>query len=102
MNQIEILIIQIRGEIYHVNSIGQFVRTDMLMKFHDNWRFLGVSTHHWNNHIVHNFTTIWQNPDLAINGYLWDLAHGTTLIWGGSYNGRLPKVTLCYKTTINE
>jgi hypothetical protein len=96
LKAMKILVIQIRGEWYHVNEIGQFIRTDMPMAFHDSWQFYGVSTHHWHNHPVYKLSDVWNNPKIAIGGYLWDKDHGTIRTWGGCYHGKLPRITACY------
>jgi len=94
----KILNIRIRGELYKCNDIQQFVRTDMPMKFHDSWKFLGGMTHHWCNHINVRFKDAWENPKLLIGCMLVDLDHETMRVWGGSYNGKLPRITQAYFT----
>lgn len=89
--------IYIRGEHYSIDEHGCFMGGPNNVKpgcvnGHE-WKFLGVSTHHWHNHIIHTFKDIVINPKLAVHGYLWDIDHGTTRTWGGSYYGRLPRIT---------
>lgn len=87
----------IRGEYYKVNEEGEiFGGPHNIKEPSKNWKFLGTSTHHWHNHIIHHFVDIWKNPELAINGYMWDEDHGTVRIWGGTYMGKLPRITACY------
>lgn len=90
--------IEIRGEYYTIDKDGNITRDDMPnMESSDNWKFLGVSTHHWQNNVVHSFSAIWNEPQLAINGYVWDRDHGTTRTWGGKYCGRIPRITKAWK-----
>ena len=93
----EVLYLSIRGEKYKIHSNGDIERTDMVFSPSEEWKFLGVSTHWRNNHIVHSFEDIWDKPELALKGYVWDLDHGTTRMWGGQYNGKLPRVEYCVK-----
>ena len=90
------LIIKIRGEYYKVNSKGEMIQNNR-NDFSGQWKFLGISTHHMHNTIIHTFFDIWNDPSLALNGYLWDIDYGTIRKWGGNYNGKLPKITACYK-----
>jgi hypothetical protein len=34
-----------------------------------------------------------DNPEKIVGGMVWDVDHGTTRVWGGSYNGHLPRIT---------
>ena len=91
------LSIYIRGEWYMIDENGYiFGGPNNIRQPSRNWRFLGVSTHHWHNRIIYTFKDIWENPDLAIHGYLWDEDHGTTRIWGGKYDGHLPRIVRCF------
>jgi hypothetical protein len=88
---------QCRGEWFVCDEDGQFI----ILKNHETkgvpyWKFLGVSTHHWHNRIIHTFEDIWDNPELAKKGIVWDYDHGTIRIWGGSYLGKQPRITACY------
>lgn len=94
-----ILNITIRGETYMVDENGCiFGGPNKIKEPSGNWKFLGVSTHHWHRRIIHTFEDIWKNPKLAINGYLWDLDHGTTRTWMGQYHGKIPRITSAYIT----
>ena len=87
----------IRDEYYKINKQGEiFGGPNNIAEPSGNWKFLGISTHHWHNRIIHRFADIWENPELAINGYLWDIDHGTVRQWGGSYFGSLPRIISCY------
>src|SRR3990167_9564621 len=92
--------IKIRGEVYKIDCHGCFFggpnNVTQGCKDGHEWRFIGVSTHHWHNHVVHNLKSILDNPKLAVGGYLWDVDHGTTRIWGGRYCGHLPRITTAY------
>lgn len=92
----KILNIEIRGELYKVNTKGQLIRTDMPMEFHDSWRFLGISFHHWRNGIDMNLRHAFKSPEKLIGGLLWDIDHNTIRKWGGKYNGKLPRITNAY------
>jgi hypothetical protein len=78
--------IQIRGTSWVVNEKGEIAPYRYLdpQPFSAQWLFLGVSTHHWHNHIIHHLPEIFQNPKLAKGGYFWDLDHGTVRTWGKS------------------
>ena len=60
--------------------------------FSDKWKLLGV-TKKWNrNSLDVKFDEIWEDPGRMRSGYVYDLDHGTTRMWGGRYNGKLPRV----------
>lgn len=89
--------IYIRGEHYYIDEHGCIYGgtnsvTPGCESGHE-WRFLGVSTHHWNNHIIYSFEDICKDPTLARGGYFWDVDHGTVRTWGGSYCGKVPRIT---------
>lgn len=92
--------IYIRGEHYQVDEHGCIYggpnNVEVGCKSGHEWLFLGVSTHHLQNRIIHDPKAIQENPSLAVKGYLWDRDHGTVRQWGGSYNGHLPRVTSAY------
>jgi hypothetical protein len=96
----KILVIQIRGKIYHINEIGQMVRTDMPMKFHDSWIFVGGIHHHWCNSVTRVFKDTWKNPEILLGCLLVDRDHNTLRVWGGRYNGRIPRITKSYITEL--
>jgi len=93
--------ITIRGETYQVDKHGCIMggpnSVEPTCKNGHQWDFLGVSTHHMHNRPTISFKEIWKKPGLAVGGYFWDVDHGTTRFWGGSYCGKLPRVTSCYK-----
>ena len=89
----ERLHIQVAGKWYEVNERGEFlVGSSSGGYFSPAWLFLGTCTHHWHSRIIHFFEAIWENPELAKKGIVWDLDHGTTRRWG---NRRIAHV---YKT----
>ncbi len=88
----KILTFYCRGRRYEVNGYGH-IRANGLKHFSTTWVFLGGSPHHWNSHIVHRFAEACQNPEV-LNGCLgYDKDHGTVRQWGGSYNGKLPRIS---------
>jgi len=89
----KVLNFECRGKLFKVNEKGELIHTDMPMKFHDSWQFLGVSYHHWRRGIDTDLKEAFNNPYSLIGGIVWDRDHGTVRQWGGSYNGRLPRVT---------
>ena len=86
----KILMLQIRGDIYKVDENGNI--TQKHNDFSEQWKFLGVSFHHWRNGIDRYFERN-ADPKKYIKGILWDLDHGTVRRWGGSYHGKLPRIT---------
>jgi len=93
----KILIILIRGNYYKINCKGEiFGGEHDLTEPSGDWLFLGTSTHHMNNRVIHSFHEIWKNPSLAVKGYMWDKDHGTTRTWSGLYYGQLPRIEACY------
>jgi len=88
---------QCRGNWYSCNEKGDIIESDgRKMSGDGQWRFLGVSTHHWHNRIIYMFADIWDNPELAKKGIVWDYDHGTIRVWGGLYFGKQPRITACY------
>lgn len=49
------------------------------------WNMLGVSTHHWHGHPTLDWPEIKAKCDRGetVRGYVWDVDHGTTRLWGG-------------------
>ncbi len=93
----KILEFKCRGNWYSCDEHGNiFAVNDKKMSGDGSWKFLGVSTHHWHNRIIHTFEDIWNNPELAKKGIVWDFDHGTIRMWGGSYFGKQPRITNCF------
>ena len=89
----ETLMFCVRGEWYTINEKGEFLVGTT--SFSPTWKFLGVSTHHWHQRIIHPFEELWNNPELGKKGYVWDLDHGYTRLCTGRrisfiYKGQKP------------
>jgi len=97
-----VLVIHIRGEIYFANEQGQFIRTDQPMRFHDSWKILGGMHHHFCTHVSRKFAWAWSEPHILVGCLLVDQDHGTTRVWAGSYHGKLPRITACYKKEVDD
>ena len=93
----------IRGEKYYLTNQGWFVQTSYLTnpdpwnKPSRNWRVYGLSFHHWRR----SPDLLWSEIKAKLDkgegipeGYLWDVDHGTTRLWGGSYFGKVPKAQI--------
>uniref|UniRef100_A0A6M3LQN3 Uncharacterized protein n=1 Tax=viral metagenome TaxID=1070528 RepID=A0A6M3LQN3_9ZZZZ len=87
------------GEWFKVDESGNMTQ-EKNNGFSGNWKFLGISFHHWRNGIdVHYHAKIL--PENIIGGMVWDLDCGTTRQWRGCYNGKLPRITGAYKEETN-
>ena len=80
-----------RGEYFKVDEDGNMTQKNN-SNFSEQWKFLGVSFHHWRGGIDIRYSKEIQ-PEKLINGLVWDLDHGTTRQWGGRYMGKLPRIT---------
>lgn len=85
------------GRDYQVNELGH-IKGPNSEGFSKNWIFLGVSKHHWRRGIDYNRRAIFDNPQLALKGLVWDRDHGTLRQWSGQYYGKLPRITGAYVT----
>jgi len=84
-----------RGESYRVNKKG-YINTDAFHGFSDTWIFGGGIKHHWGTKVSVTLADAFENPE-RLNGCLGsDIDHGTMRIWGGRYNGKLPRIENCY------
>ena len=85
-----------RGKTFKVNGDGDLTqeRND---DFSGEWKFLGVSFHHWKRSldVIYSKKTL---PENLIGGLVWDLDHGTTRIWGGQHYGRMPRITAAWSS----
>jgi len=63
--------------------------------FSDNWKFLGVSFHHWTTGIDTHFHKKVDANEL-IEGIVWDMDHGTLRQWRGRFCGRIPRIRAAY------
>lgn len=86
-----------RGERYKVNEKG-FMTHENNDDFSEEWIFLGVTKHHWSNHITVTREQAFVDPSLIVGGLVFDMDHGTKREWGGRYCGRLPRITDAYLT----
>jgi len=81
-----------RGIVYRVNEQG-CIATPATEGFSETWVFLGGSRHHWSRSIDVPLEQAFDVP-ARLNGCLgWDKDHSTVRHWGGSFNGRLPRIT---------
>jgi len=80
-----------RGQTYNISNKGEF---EVNSKYSSTWRIYGIASR-WNGRPV-LWSTIKSQADKGktIIGYLHDIDHGTRRMWGGSWNGKLPKVRL--------
>ncbi len=85
-----------RRERFLINEKGEIQRIDTPYEISGDWLFLGVSFHHWSNHIDVDLKQAFNDPRLLIKGLVWDLDHGTIRQWSGRYNGKLPRITDAY------
>ena len=83
-----------RGELFKVNNDG-FMTQAKNDDFSGQWRFLGVSFHHWKQSPDVHYTKR-TLPENLLNGLVWDFDHGTVRTWGGQYLGKLPRITQAY------
>jgi len=78
---------RIRGAIYKIDGFGRIGGSK-------SWKVYGVSSR-WNSRPI-----LWKelkkqlDRGKTIEGYLYDVDHGTIRFWGGSYFGKLPKVIM--------
>ena len=93
----KVLKFQHAGEWYKVKENGDMLQVNNTYnEWDDKWRFLGVSKHHWSNHIDVFLVDAFANPKQLIGGLVWDIDHGTTRLWGGRYYGKLPRIQSAY------
>jgi hypothetical protein len=96
--KMRILNFTFRGEPYKVDEKGR-INANGIGYYSYNWIFLGGTKHHWSNHITVSLSDAFDDPS-KLNGCLgFDIDHGTIRGWGGSYNGKLPRITNAYITT---
>lgn len=95
----KILYFRCRGELFKVNKkgeIGYAYNGKSEIDFCKDWKFLGVSYHHWRNRIDLTLKEAFENPEKLIKGIVWDRDFGTPRIWSGYYMGKLPRITDAY------
>lgn len=96
----KILNFTFRGKLYQVDEQGR-IKANGLNYFSDNWIFLGGMHHHWCNYLTKSLKDAFKNPKILENCLGMDIDHGTTRIWSGQYNGRLPRINNVYITEIS-
>lgn len=93
----KILYFEARGEWYKVKEDGSMLqKNNAYNEWSQDWKLLGVSHHHAKNYTDTSVSEIFENPEKMINGYVFDIDHGTVRKWGGCYNGHLPRVESAY------
>jgi hypothetical protein len=50
-------------------------------------------SHHWRNQPDIMLKHAFNEPERIIGCLVCDVDHGTPRVWGGQYNGKLPRVT---------
>lgn len=85
------LFFECRGERYCVHENGNLTKVGHHVS--NQWKFLGVSFHHWKQTIEVTCEQAFNDPKTIIGGLVWDKDHGTIRQWGGKYNGKLPRIT---------
>lgn len=90
----KVLHFTIRNDTYKVRENGDITQNHN--DWSGNWKFLGVSYHHWRNGVDFTVKEAFLNPRKLIGGLVWDIDYGTTRQWGGQYCGKLPRVTNAY------
>ena len=96
----KILHFTFRDKHYMVDEEGR-INANGINCFSDTWKFLGGMHHHWCSHISRPLNDVFNNPKILENCLGVDLDHGTTRVWGGSYNGKLPRINNVYITEKN-
>lgn len=91
------LLFTCRGERYKVKPNGDMLQVNNTYNnWDEHWKFKGVSFHHWRRSRDINVVEAFENPKSLIGGLVWDVDHGTLRQWGGSYYGKLPRITEAY------
>ena len=84
-----------RGGMFIADSEGRITTRehfDTGGDFSGGWILRGVAKK-WNrNSIDVTFAEIWDDPSRMYNGYVYDTDHGTNRMWGGRYEGKIPRV----------
>ena len=91
------LFFECRGEWYKVKQNGDMLQVNNTYnEWNNNWRFIGVSFHHWRKGIDKNVKDAFNNAKNIVGGLVWDIDHNTTRQWVGSYCGKLPRIRQAY------
>lgn len=88
----KVLKFEFRGKPFEVNEKGQ-IKANGLKDFSPNWIFLGGSKHWKNNFPRVRIDTFFKKPEELEKCYGWDRDCGMMRMWGGSYNGKIPRIT---------
>jgi hypothetical protein len=84
-----------RGEYFVINRKGE-VKSKGSGEFSPTWLILGFSTHHWRQGWDIPVSEAFKKPASIVKTIVWDKDHGTVRTWGGSYYGKLPRVTAAW------
>lgn len=90
-----------RGQQYLVNEQGR-INANGIGHHSEHWVFLGGSSHHWHNPPTVSLREAFAMPGLLDGCLGWDIDHGTTRQWGGSYYGKLPRITRARVIEMNQ
>jgi hypothetical protein len=87
-----------RGQSYRLTDEGWIKRMDMPFTPSPSWTVVAV-VQRWNAHPkygINDWPALKRELDAGktVTGYLYDRDHGSLRMWGGSYGGRIPKVTI--------
>lgn len=76
---------------YRINSKGEFFVDG---EASNTWKIFGVAQR-WNGRPVPwKLIKAKLDKGQTVEGYLYDIDHGARRFWGGSWNGKLPKIKL--------
>lgn len=83
----------IRGEAYLINTKGE-ITSQRTKTPSGEWLVYGVAKR-WNSHPI-KWTIIKKQLDegKTVEGYFYDVDHGTVRMWSGSYQGKIPKAKI--------
>ncbi len=83
-----------RGSWYRITPKGYIGIGDV--KPTNTWKVYGISKHHMKRSPDYKWDEIKKMLDSgkSIEGYFWDVDHGTVRLWGGSWAGKIPKAKL--------
>lgn len=92
------LFFRIRGEDYVVNRKGELLQRQRWYHkepFSGDWKIFGFAKR-WNARPSIFISQAFENPSILKGTYVYDVDHGTLRSWGGSYGGKLPRITSAY------
>src|SRR3972149_1715463 len=86
-----------RGKYFEFDENGLINRLDIKNFVNSGeWKIWGFLSHHWRNSPDITLKQAFLNPQILIGCLIVDIDHNTKRIWGGKYNGKLPRVTQAY------